>query len=153
MTPEELLVELYRRGVTVRPAGDKLNYRAPVGVMTSELKQAMADQKTGLMEILTAEAPDDHQPIAVKVWSNLLEEALWVVADELPRDQRPTDAPVYSHTEVKILKAVTPKALAWVHLTKGIFMAEVVPGHPCRLRRRTGHHEAAEDAGASGVSN
>src|SRR6266545_3634468 len=65
-----------------------------------------------------------HEPIvAVKVWSDVLEAAVWVVADDLPREQWPTEAPVYTHQEVKQLMQVGPQALAWVHVTKAMFGA------------------------------
>jgi hypothetical protein len=70
--------------------------------MTPELKQALADKKTSLLQILAMETPaasslnlDPHcAVIAVKVWSDALQEAIWVVTDGLPRDQWLSDAPV-----------------------------------------------------------
>jgi hypothetical protein len=64
--------------------------------------------------------------VAAKVWSDTLGEAVWVVVDDLPRDQWPTDASVYTHTEVKILRAVGPGTVTWVHVVKQMFGADVV---------------------------
>jgi hypothetical protein len=66
--------------------------------------------------------------IAVKVWSPVLGEAVWVVADDLPRDEWPTDAPVYMQSEVKILTYVGSDTLAWVYQLKGLFGATVQEG-------------------------
>jgi hypothetical protein len=88
--------------------------------MTPELKQALAAQKTNLLRILAVEAPaasslnlDPHCAVtAVKAWSDVLPEAIWVVIDGLPRDQWPSDAPVYTHTEVAILTQIDPDTLS-----------------------------------------
>lgn len=59
MTGEELFVGLYGRGVRLdlTPAG--LRYRAPKGVLTSELRAALRDHKAGLVAFLT---PDETLP-------------------------------------------------------------------------------------------
>jgi hypothetical protein len=69
-------------------------------------------------------------PIAVKVLSYILQAAVWVVADDLPRDEWPTDAPAYTQAEVKILKQVGADTLPWVHATRVMFGARVVRGTP-----------------------
>jgi len=80
-----------------------------------------------------------EEPImAVKVWSDSLGEAVWVVADNLPREEWPTDAPAYTQTEGKILCQVGPDTIQWVHATKQMFGAEVVKGdrrpvHPSHI--------------------
>jgi hypothetical protein len=66
------------------------------------------------------------RPVAVKVWSEILDEAIWVVADDLPQGEHPIDAPIYTHGEVKILAEVGPKVLAWVHTMKHDFGCQVV---------------------------
>ena len=65
---------------------------------------------------------------AIKVWSDILQAAVWVIANDLTRGEWPPDAPVYTHTEVKILKHVGQDTLAWVHATKVMLGAEVVSG-------------------------
>jgi hypothetical protein len=71
---------------------------------------------------------NDQAIVAVKVWSDKLWGAVWVVVEDLPRNQRPTDAPVYTHGEVKILRGVGQEPLAWVHAIKRMFGAVVVSG-------------------------
>jgi hypothetical protein len=104
--------------------------------LTPELKQALAAQKAALVQILTGEAPalaapklpDNRAIISLKVWSAMLGEALWVVADDLPKDAWPADALVYTHQEVKVLRQLGQDTLAWVHATKQMFGAEVIAG-------------------------
>jgi hypothetical protein len=70
----------------------------------------------------------DDPPVAVKVWSDVVHAEVWVVADDLPRDQWPTDAPVYRHMEVKLLSRAGRETLGWVHVVKWLFDARVVAG-------------------------
>jgi len=49
MTPEALLTELEQRGVKVSFNGDKLRFVAPAGVLTPELKEAIAKRKPELV--------------------------------------------------------------------------------------------------------
>lgn len=147
MTSTDLLHELTRRGVILEPSGDRLRYKAPVGVMTSELKRALADQKASLLQILGVEVPtaaaskppDDCAIIALKVWSTILDEAIWVVADDVPKDAWPVDALTYTHQEVKVLRQLGQDTLAWVHATKQMFGAQVIAGDG----RRCSHPEAS----------
>jgi len=64
--------------------------------------------------------------VAVKVFSPMLGGNVWVIDDALPHEEWPTDAPVYTHAEVKILAQVGPDTLAWVHPMKELFGARVV---------------------------
>jgi hypothetical protein len=146
MTPTDLLHELTRRGVILEPTGDRLRYKAPVGVLTPELKQALAAQKAALVQILAGEAPapeapelsDDRAIIALKVWSAMLGEAVWVVADDFSQETWPGEALTYTYEEVKILRQVGQDTVAWVHATKQMFGAQVIAGG----RRRCAHPEA-----------
>jgi hypothetical protein len=106
--------------------GERLRYRAPKGALTPELRHALTAYKAELLDLLAHAAADASSIVAVKVWSNVLQDAVWVVADDLPRDHWPTDAPVYTQAEVKILLQVGPRTLAWVHATKTIFNAGVI---------------------------
>jgi len=163
MTPEAIVEALKMRDVHVEVVGDKLRCRAAVGVLTPELRQALAEHKAALLRLLTVPASDDHHDrleprcaicgasdwretpdggrwclpcvlngrervAAVKVQSPVLDADVWVVSDDLPREQWPTDAPVYTHAEVKILTQVGPDTLAWVHATKELFHVRVVRG-------------------------
>lgn len=68
-----------------------------------------------------------QEPIAaVQVWSAVLEQAVQVVADDLSAAAWPTDAPVYTHTEVKRLLQVGCETLALVQALKEMFNGRVV---------------------------
>lgn len=64
--------------------------------------------------------------VAVKVWSGILQAPVWVVADDPPRVTWPTDAPVYTHREVKMLQQVGPNAIQWVHALKVLYGAKLI---------------------------
>jgi hypothetical protein len=54
--------------------------------------------------------------VAVKIHSDILDALLWVVADDLPREQWPQEGtPVYTHHEVQMLRQAGPNMLQWVH--------------------------------------
>ena len=152
MTPTELLTTLSQLGVEVAAEGDMLHYRAPQGVLTPDLKDAMKAHKPDLLKLLTLPCPccsatdwretregsrwcvpcvlAGREPVvAVKVHSDLLDTDLWVVADDLPRDQWPMDVPVYTHAEVMVLARAGPDTLEWMHAVKTMFNCNVVQGH------------------------
>ena len=52
MTGEQVLAVLKSRGVLLKPQGDKLHYRAPRGVLTQELRQALAEHKAEVLTLL-----------------------------------------------------------------------------------------------------
>src|SRR5262245_29144893 len=101
-----------------------------------QVERGVAPSSAGEMVDWSALPPDTMT--AVKVWSPVLGEAVWVVADDLPRDEWPTDAPVYAHQEVRILMKMGQDTLAWVHAVKAAVDGRVVDG-----RRR--HHTEGED--------
>jgi hypothetical protein len=51
-TTTALLVDLYRRGVSLRPVGDRLEVTAPQGTLTRELRVALTAHKPRLLELL-----------------------------------------------------------------------------------------------------
>jgi hypothetical protein len=55
-TAATLLADLRRRGVELRPEGAGLRYRAPVGVMTEDVKAKVAAVKADVLALLEAEA-------------------------------------------------------------------------------------------------
>ena len=63
MTFNETLAELYRRGVVLEPNGDKLRYRAPRGAMTSELRDAMAENKAEILSTLRRVGDGQSAPL------------------------------------------------------------------------------------------
>lgn len=52
MTPSELLAELERRGIILRPEGDAIHYTAPKGAMTDELREAIRRHKPEIIALL-----------------------------------------------------------------------------------------------------
>jgi hypothetical protein len=134
-----LLNEARAAGLEVRTDGDRLVVRGPRSAET--LARQLLAHKAELLYLLTL-IPTDYTPraldpvgpceapiVAVKVWSDVLQQAIWVVADDLPCDEWPTDAPVYTRAEVKVLTRVGPDTVEWVHVTKQMFNARVVDRH------------------------
>jgi TubC N-terminal docking domain len=142
MTAIELLTEVRQRGIHMTAQGDPLRLDAPNGAVTPELREALIARKEELLSLLIqpptavargsepespANIPEAGEPIvAVKVWSDILGEAVWVVTSDVPRTDWPTDAPVYTHAEVKLLTLIGPDTVGWVHSAKELFGARVV---------------------------
>jgi len=89
--------------------GHDLRIRRPRGALTGELRQALKAEKAAILMILAAEQQRAPMPlqgddlVAVKVWSEVLQEAVWVVADDVPLDPYLADGRVYTHHEVRVL--------------------------------------------------
>jgi hypothetical protein len=79
-------------------------------------------EKAAIMTILAAEhvrapmPPGSDDIAAVKVWSEVLQEAVWVVADDVPLDPYLGDGKVYTHHEVRVLLAQGRGVKAWAPL-------------------------------------
>jgi hypothetical protein len=116
-------------------SSERVDDRAREAVMpldqTPESMASMADL-TALNDhpprSMHQELGEDVCPVAVKVWSAILGDAIWVVADDLPKDAWPVDALAYKHQEVKMLRQIGQDTLAWVHATKQMFGAQVIAG-------------------------
>jgi hypothetical protein len=90
---------------------------------------------------LLPEAPfrdETDLPVAVKVWSDVLQAAVWMVRDNLPRTEWPQDGPVYTHEEIRMLTKVGQDVLQWVNPVKEIFNATVVAAHSSPQRSPLG---------------
>jgi hypothetical protein len=152
MNAKDLLARCEALGVTLAPGTNGTLRVSPPGVLPDELRTALIVHKPEILVHLTSHgddgvfgdaegnAVDAVQPpaVAVRVWSDMLQEAVWVVADNLPRAKWPTDGRVYTHAEVKMLTRVGPDTLEWVHATKQMFGAQVIAGG----RRPRSHPEA-----------
>ncbi len=66
MTPTALLDRLRALGVEVRAEGDKLRYRAPAGVLTPDLRQAIREHKAALLELLRPATPSPPAACTVR---------------------------------------------------------------------------------------
>jgi TubC N-terminal docking domain len=111
MTATAILNILRGHGCTVTRDGDHLSVRKGKGVLTDALRQAIASEKAAIMAILAAEHVRAPMPLrsddiaAVKVWSEVLQEAVWVVAEGVPIAEYLGDGKVYTHHEVRVLLA------------------------------------------------
>jgi hypothetical protein len=54
--------------------------------------------------------------VAVKVWSEVLEEAVWVVADGVPIAEYLREGKVFTHHEVRVLRAHGRGVKVWAPL-------------------------------------
>ncbi len=102
--------------------GAGIRVRSPRGAMTDALRQALLAEKGNIMTILAAEHVHAPMPLrsediaAVKVWSEALQEAIWVVADGVPVDEYLGDGKVYTHREIRVLLAQGQGVHAWAPL-------------------------------------
>jgi TubC N-terminal docking domain len=102
--------------------GAGIRVRSPRGALTDELRQAIRAEKAAILTILAAEQQRARMPlqgddlVAIKAWSELLEEAVWVVAEGVPVDAYLRDGKVYTHHEVRVLRAQGRGVKAWAPL-------------------------------------
>jgi TubC N-terminal docking domain len=102
--------------------GDQVRIRRPKGALTEELRQALTAEKGAIIQILAAEQqrapvpPQADDIVALKVWSEILEEALWVIADGVPIDEYLDEGKVFTHHEVRVLRAHGRGVKAWAPL-------------------------------------
>jgi hypothetical protein len=102
--------------------GDHLSVRKGKGVLTDALRQAIASEKAAIMTILAAEhvrapmPPRREDIAAVKVWSEALQEAIWVVAEGVPIDEYLGDGKVFTHHEIRVLRAHGRGVKTWAPL-------------------------------------
>jgi hypothetical protein len=122
MNATAILQTIRQRGGQVILDGDHIRVCKTSGVLTDELRQAIRAEKAALLRILAAEQqrapapPQADDIVAIKVWSEALEEALWVVADGVPIDEYLADGKVFTHHEVQVLRAQGQGVKAWVPL-------------------------------------
>jgi hypothetical protein len=102
--------------------GAGIRVRSPRGAMTDALRQALLAEKGNIMTILAAEHVHAPMPLrsediaAVKVWSEALQEAIWVVADGVPIAEYLSEGKVFTHHEVRVLRARGRGVKAWAPL-------------------------------------
>jgi TubC N-terminal docking domain len=109
-------------GCTVTMDGDRLSVRNGKGLLTDTLRQAIASEKAAIMTILAAEHVRAPMPIrsediaAVKAWSEALQEAIWVVADGVPIAAYLSEGKVFTHHEIRVLRAHGRGVKVWAPL-------------------------------------
>ena len=132
MTIQSALESCHALGVILTPGEGETLLVSPPGVLPQDLKALLKQHKMEILRLLAAsthEAAVVHRerplpsmteskphvvqetapPVAVKLWSPILNTAVWVVADELPMTEWPHDGTmVYTRAEVKILTQVGP---------------------------------------------
>jgi hypothetical protein len=102
--------------------GHGLRVRSPRGALTAELRQTLLAEKAAIMTMLAAEHVRAPMPLrreditAVKVWSEILQEAVWVVAEGEPLDEYLGEGKVYTHQEVRVLREQGRGVKAWAPL-------------------------------------
>jgi TubC N-terminal docking domain len=117
-----LVERLRAQGWAFAIEGGGLRVRSPRGAMTAELRQVLMAEKAAIMTMLQAEQVRAPRPprrgdiAAVKVWSEVLQEAVWVVADGVPLEPYLADGRVYTHHEVRMLLAHGRGVKAWAPL-------------------------------------
>lgn len=121
--------------LAARLTAESLRREAPEGAERQPEPAAPAADAGHLRRVATPPVADlqgEAPIVAVKVWSAILGEAVWVMADDLPRAAWPQDAPVYTQTEARLLAQVGPETLPWVQVLKTLFGARVVAvsAHP-----------------------
>jgi hypothetical protein len=99
--------------------GAGIRVRSPRGALTDELRQAIRAEKAALLRILAAEQQRAPMPlqgddlVAVKVWSEVLQEAVWVVADGVPIAEYLREGKVFTHHELRVLREQGRGVKAW----------------------------------------
>jgi hypothetical protein len=147
MTIDDLIAKAQADGLTLAVDGGDIMVTAPTWEMLHAWTPLLKAHKPVVVQRLSVcptcganawrETPDGGRwcepcvmagrvaVVAVKIWSDTLEAALWAVADDLPRDQWPQDAPVYTYREMQELRQTSPDVLQWVHITKEVFGASL----------------------------
>jgi hypothetical protein len=142
MNVQDLLARCEALGVTLALGTNGTLRVSPSGVLPDELRTALTVHKPEILVHLARHGDDGAcgdaegntvdavQPsvVAVRVWSDMLQEVVWVVDETVPHAKWPSDAPVYTHAEVKMLTRVGPDTLEWVHATKQMLGAQVIAG-------------------------
>jgi hypothetical protein len=102
--------------------GAGIRVRSPRGALTDELRQALLAEKAAILTILAAEHQHTRMPlqgdelVAVKVWSEVLQEAVWVVADGVSIAEYSGKGKIFSHHELRVLRAHGRGVKAWAPL-------------------------------------
>jgi TubC N-terminal docking domain len=122
MRATALVDTLRARGWGFAIDGHGLRIRSPRGAMTDELRQALMAEKAAILTILAAEQQRAQMPlqdddlVALKVWSEVLQEAVWVVAEGVPIDAYLRDGKVLTPHEIRVLRTQGQGVKVWAPL-------------------------------------
>jgi hypothetical protein len=116
MDAVRLLAKARGAGLVVRAEGEKLVVCGPR--KAEKLALHLLDRKGEVLPLLTQPQPaasgrEASPRWAVRMWSALLQEGVWVVVDSEP-------PPAFPCTHVKKLEPVAPGAIAWVPAVAGV---------------------------------
>ena len=122
MNATAILHTIRQRGGQVTLEGDHIRVCNTSGVLTDELRQAIRAEKAALLRILAAEQQRAQMPlqgdelVAVKVRSEILQEPVWVVANGVPIAEDLGEGKVFTHHEIRVLRAHGRGVNAWAPL-------------------------------------
>jgi hypothetical protein len=122
MRATALVDTLRARGWGFAIDGHGLRVRSPRGAMTDELRQAIRAQKAAILTILAAEQQRTRMPlqgdelVAVKVWSEILQEPVWVVANGAAIAEYLREGKVFTPHAIRVLRAQGRGVKAWAPL-------------------------------------
>jgi TubC N-terminal docking domain len=122
MNATAILQTIRQRGGQVTLEGDTIRICKTSGVLTDELRQAIRAEKAAILTILAAEQQRARMPlqgddlVAVKVWSELLQEAVWMVTEGAPITEYLGDGKIFSAHEVRMLLEQGRGVKAWAPL-------------------------------------
>jgi TubC N-terminal docking domain len=122
MRATALVDTLRARGWGFAIDGAGIRIRSPRGAMTDELRQAIRAQKAAILTILAAEQQRTRMPlqgdelVAVKVWSEILQEPVWVVANGAAIAEYLREGKVFTPHAIRVLRAQGRGVKAWAPL-------------------------------------
>ena len=135
MTAAALLQSLCSLGVQLSASGDRLRFRAPVGVLTPELRAALVEQKPALLAALRNAESEASEvswrlssagPGWAAVRSHLLGETVVFLRDEtVSLPTAVADLATYTRAELELLATATEGALKEIHRAKKLFGGRV----------------------------
>jgi TubC N-terminal docking domain len=122
MRATTLVNTLRAQGWALAIDGAGIRVRSPRGALTDDLRQAIRAEKAAILRILAVEQQRAQMPlqgddlVAVKVWSEALQAAIWVVADGVPIAEFLGDGKVFTHHEIRVLRERGRGVKVWAPL-------------------------------------
>jgi len=125
MTPAALLTELRNLGAEVAVVGGRIRVEAPTGVLSTEIRTAVALHKAELLRLLSSPALDaDAGEIAAVKLRNTIIGDVWLVADTEALAEQPdiirSGLPVFFFDELEQLRGKTPEELRAISMVKAV---------------------------------
>ena len=70
MNVEQILSYVRQKGVVLIPNGDRINYKAPLGIMTPELAETIRNHKKAILGVLTQDRKSESAPSTAQSGDN-----------------------------------------------------------------------------------